>query len=166
MADIGELRLREFEAATALAGPILQACKDSWEEEWIKGLKNKDNCSGFVKSVAGKLGVPLNSAANADQIVDEIAASWTKIADPLEAWRKAITGSFVLAGLKSSDHARARNNGHVVVITDGKLYRQKYPPCWGGSIGSAQSQGDKSVGEVWGPGDRDNIGYYLFRGVK
>ena len=34
------------------------------------------------------------------------------------------------------------------------------PPACGGSIGAAQSKGDKSVGEVWNQSDCDNMAYY------
>ena len=44
----------------------------------------------------------------------------------------------------------------------GNLYRKKYPLVWGGSTGGAQSQGDKSVGEVWNNKDRDNVVYYAY----
>jgi hypothetical protein len=49
-------------------------------------------------------------------------------------------------------------NGHVAVVVDSTtLYHGKYPYVWGGSIGEAQSQGDKSVGEVWNTKDRDKV---------
>ena len=145
-----------------LDGCIIDACKKSWDTEFITGLKNKDNCSGFVKAVAKELGVPLSETANADGIVDELAVSpkWSKLSSGKEAAAKAGLGSFVLAGLKSEDHKPGRNNGHVVVIASGALYRDIYPVCWGGSTGAAQSQGTKSVGEVWNRADRDQVSYF------
>lgn len=141
---------------------IIDSCKTSWEEEFLKGTKNRDNCSGFVKAVAKKLGVPLPDTANADGIVDHLDKNWKKLASGSDARLKAQTGSFVIAALKGSGHAPARNNGHVAIVVDGDLYRQKYPMLWGGSIGSAQSQGTKSVGEVWNTRDRDSVTYYVY----
>jgi hypothetical protein len=163
MVGFGDLRVAEARAAQAQQTAIVTACENAWDEEFIAGIKNSDNCSGFVKSVAGKVGILLPATANADGLVDEIASKWTKLDSGLIAWREARTGTFVLAGLKSSDHAPARNNGHIVVITDGSLYRDIYPPCWGGSTGSAQSRGDKSVGEVWNRTDRDKVIYRAYR---
>jgi hypothetical protein len=44
---------------------IIENCSKSWEEEFIPGVKNKNNCSGFVKAVAKKLGIPLSATADA-----------------------------------------------------------------------------------------------------
>jgi len=141
---------------------IVDACKEAFEKSYIEGTPNKNNCSGFVKEVARKLGVPLPHTANADGIVDHLAANWAEVADGAEAARQAGTGKLVLVGLKASDHTPARNNGHVAVVVSGDLYRSKYPKVWGGSTGSAQSQGTKSVGEVWNRSDRDNVTYYAY----
>lgn len=141
---------------------IVKQCEQSWGEEFIALIKNRNNCSGFVKSVAQKLGVSL-PAVNADGIVDAISKSWLKIGTGAEAANKAATGFFVLAGLKSMDHSRKASQGHVVVVIGGPLYRGKYPKCWGGSTGAAQSNGNKSVGEVWNTVDRDRVAYYMYR---
>lgn len=145
---------------------IIEKCKESWDEEFLPGTKNANNCSGFVKAVARKLGIPLDATLNADGISDAVAASWEKIDSGEAAAKKAATGYFVLAVLKSSDHRPARANGHVAVVVDGPLYRGKYPLVWGGSIGSAQSQGSKSVGEVWNRSDRDSVQYYSYSSLS
>lgn len=160
MAGIGELRLAENAGIAALQKPVLEACQKAWQDEWVAGKKNFDNCSGFVKSVCQALGVAMVDG-RADAIVDYIDGDdWVKLPGPTEARAYAAAGCLVLAGLKGADHARARDSGHVVVIVDGPLYKQKYPLCWGGSTSTAQSNGSKSVGEVWGQLDRDTIGYY------
>lgn len=142
---------------------IIDKCKESWEEEFIKGLKNRDNCSGFVKAVAKKLGIKLKETANADEIVNEITESWRPLNNNgKEAAATAATGTLVIAGLRSKDHKPVRSNGHVVIIVSGALYRDMYPRCWGGSTGNAQSRGDKSVGEVWNRTDRDNVAYFAY----
>lgn len=142
---------------------IVEECKESWDEQFVANIKNSNNCSGFVKSVANKLGVPLPQAAQADGIVDAIEVSWTKIHTGIEAAKKAAEGFLVVAGLRSGEHAKKTNQGHVVIIVSGPLYRSKYPRCWGGSTGTAQSNGNKSVGEVWSTADRDNVTYYFYR---
>ncbi len=139
---------------------VLQACEDSWTTEWIKGTKNKDNCSGFVNAVCQALCIPLKNA-NADGIVGAIAG-WTKVKDGVEAAQLAEKGTLVLAGLKSGDHTPKTTHGHVVVVISGTLYRGKYPLCWGGSIGSYQSKGTKSVGEVWSTTDRNAVIYRAY----
>jgi hypothetical protein len=68
---------------------ILDAAKASWGESFLKGTPNTNNCSGFVKSVAAKVGVPL-------------PATWTKLKSGIEAARSAGTGHLVLAVLKES----------------------------------------------------------------
>jgi cell wall-associated NlpC family hydrolase len=141
---------------------IVNASEAAWEEEFLPGTKNKNNCSGFVKAVAKRLGIPLPDTANADGIADVVSKKWTKVASGTEAARLAGTGTFVLAVLKAADHTPARNNGHVAIVASGELYKQKYPVVWGGSIASAQSKGSKTVGEVWNRADRDNVAYYAY----
>ena len=86
-------------------------------------------------------------------MVDGLEQSWTKLASGAEAAQKAAQGFLVIAGLKG------RTYGHVAVVISGPLYRQKYPMCWCGSIAGAvgQSQGLKSVGQVWNRTDRDRL---------
>lgn len=142
---------------------IVTACEQSWDESFIKGVLNKNNCSGFVKSVAARLNVHLPST-QADGIVEHIAASqlWIKLDSGASAAAKAQAGHFVLVGLKAKDHTPARTLGHVAVVVSGPLYRNQYPKTWGGSIGVAQSKGTKSSGEIWNRRDRDNVGYYMY----
>lgn len=140
---------------------IIDACKQSWDGEFIPGMKNSNNCSGFVKAVLGKLGIPIPSTATADGIMDAIAG-WSKLKSGADAAHQAEAGNLVIAGLKSAAHSPARTNGHVVIVIGGKLYKDLYPLCWSGSIGGAQSQGTKSVGEVWNRTDRSSVGYFVY----
>ena len=141
---------------------IVDSCEACWEESFLPGTQNRNNCSGFVKAVAKKLGVPLDETANADGIVDAISPRWKKLGSGQEAAQKAAMGVLVIAGLKGADHTPARNNGHVAIVVDGPLYKGVYPLCWCGSIGGAQSKGDKSAGEIWSRADRDNVAYYAY----
>ena len=159
MAGMGDVKMAENLAFAALQKPVLDACQAAWEQEWVKGKKNYDNCSGFVKAVCQALGVEMVDD-RADGIVDYIKDKWAPVAGAAEARAFAAAGVLVLAGLKGADHERARDSGHVVVIVDGEMYKKQYPMCWGGSTSTAQSKGTKSVGEVWGQSDRNRVGYY------
>jgi hypothetical protein len=142
---------------------IVEKCKESWEEKTSANLVNKNNCSGFLKGVAEKLGISMPMSATADGLVDFMknSSSWKKVTSGSEAAAQAGRGYFVVAGLKGSEHKPARGNGHVAIVVSGSLYRGIYPMCWGGSIGSAQSQGNKSIGEIWNKTDRDLVTYYM-----
>ena len=87
---------------------IVNACKNSWDKSYLAGTPNKDNCSGFVQSVAAELGVPM-PRGNANAMVDGLEQSWTKLASGAEAAQKAAQGFLVIAGLP---HLRARRGGH------------------------------------------------------
>lgn len=134
---------------------IVAACKKHY-------AAYSNDCSGFVKAVTAELGHAVTG--NANGIMSDLAASssWEKI-DRAAAVEAVKTGALVIAGLKGSDHNPARNNGHVVIVIDGPLYRDTYPLVWGGSIGNAQSKGTKTVGEVWSRSDRDSVLYYKLK---
>ena len=141
---------------------IVEKCAESWNETTSAGLINKNNCSGFLKCVASKLGVTMPAGADADGLVDFMQRqNWKVLASGADAAVQAGNGMFVVAGLSSDEHHPARLNGHVGVVVSGGLYRGIYPKCWCGSIGSAQSQGTKSVGEIWNKKDRDSVAYYM-----
>ncbi|MCQ8895728.1 hypothetical protein NQT62_04630 [Limnobacter humi] len=146
----------------SLDGCIIEQCNAVWDEEFLSGVKNRNNCSGFVKAVAKRLGIPLPDTATADGIAAAVESNWTKVESGAEAARLAYAGQFVLAVLKAKDHQPKRSNGHVAIVVYGDLYRHRYPKVWGGSIGAAQSRGDKSVGEVWNNVDRDQVGYFAY----
>ncbi|MEZ4302164.1 MAG: hypothetical protein R3B70_44970 [Polyangiaceae bacterium] len=121
------------------------------------------DCSAFVRAVTAELGHAVQGNANGIMSFLASSSAWEEI-DRATAATSVHTGALVIAGLRSSDHNPPRNNGHVVIVVDGTLYRGTYPMCWGGSIGSAQSRGTKSVGEVWNRTDRDAVRYYRLRG--
>src|SRR5690349_8850909 len=132
---------------------IVAACRKHY-------AAHKNDCSAYVRAVTAELGHPVSG--NANGIMNELASAtdrWEKI-DRAAAVAAVTTGALVIAGLKSSEHNPPRNNGHVVIVVEGPLYRNTYPLVWGGSIGNAQSQGTKSVGEVWNRSDRDAVLYY------
>src|SRR5688572_8820548 len=141
---------------------IVDKCKLAWDEEFIPGIANKNNCSGFVKAVAKKLGIPISHTANADGIVAELAGAWSEVSTGAEAAQKAAAGSLVIVGSKGADHKPARTSGNWGIMVSGALCRRKYPRCRGGSIGGAQSAGTRSVGESWNRNDRDSVRYFVY----
>jgi hypothetical protein len=92
---------------------------------------------------------------------------WEKVNSGKEAAQQASTGTFVLAGLLSTEHKAKPDgpvkDGHIVIVVDGPLDRQKYPMCWGASSAGRISKGDHSVGWVWSPHDRDKVTYHAYR---
>lgn len=135
---------------------ILAACRSHY-------AAHSNNCSGFVNAVTTELGHPLTGNANTQMATLASSRDWEAI-DRATAVEAVKGNALVIAGLSSGAHNPPRNNGHIVVVVDGTLYRGIYPIVWGGSIGNAQSRGTKSVGEVWNRTDRDNVLYYRLRG--
>ncbi len=65
-------------------------------------------------------------------MVEELrrGGSWTALADEPAAARSAAAGNLVVAGLKGSEQALPNLHGHVVVIVDGLLDRNKHPGAY------------------------------------
>jgi len=133
---------------------VVQACKDVYPTQ-------KETCNFFVRDVYLKLtGVTLTG--NADTLVDTFSgekSGWKKTT-AADSVGQVNIGKFVVAGLKSGEHKNAAH-GHVAVVVQGTLYRGKYPVVWCGGSERGRSEGTKSVGEVWAPGDRDNVKYFV-----
>jgi hypothetical protein len=96
---------------------IIDACNAVWEA-------NKSNCSGFVRAVASPLGVTLfDDGDDADSIVDKLtsAPDWGALPDLPTVEANASAGWFIIAGMKSTEFATPRANGHVIVVVQGML---------------------------------------------
>ena len=139
-------------------GVVFKACKKHYTE------KNQVACNFFFNAVCKELGIPMSGQA--DDIVKSMETQWLNAGDGQQA--SVLAQSYVVAaGLHSSKHAlrdgKKVKNGHVGFIVDGPLYRGKYPPIFCGALGSGgRSKGNKSVGEVWRPVDRDNVKYFYY----
>jgi len=158
--------MADSDNAAAAQAKIVAAAQQAWTEKWVENMENSVNCSGFFKAVLQKLNVTPapNHYATADDLVDYMDKNWTPLKDETEAWHKVQAGFLVGAGLKAADQSAQPKNGHVSIIVDGKRYHGKYPMCWSGSINPTwgQSQGNKSIGEVFSTSDRDNVHYYMY----
>ncbi len=120
-----------------------------------------NNCSGFVRAVAGDLDVGDGLGGDADAQIDHMRASWQTLTRD-EAIERAGRGELVIAGLRSDEHATPRSHGHVAVVAPGELYRGTYPRVWSGSLGgiAGRSEGDRSVGQIWRVDDRNRVQYF------
>ena len=109
------------------------------------------DCSGFLKAVAGSLGIAITGMAN--DIVDEIqTAPWTVLPDGVAAKAQADQGLFVVGGLKDTPH------GHVVVVVQGPLAHGKYPTGYWGRLG-ATGMKNTTINWAWNAADRDRVTY-------
>ena len=132
------------------AQKVVDACEKHWEA-------HKADCSGFVKAVAGELGVQM--VGDADSITATIqSAGWTVLKDGAEAQAKADLGWLVIGGLKGKDHSPARSHGHVVIVVTGTLAQGKYPTAYWGSLGGSGKK-KQTLNWSWNKTDRDNVIY-------
>jgi hypothetical protein len=130
--------------AESMADRILAVCEAHWEP-------HKNNCSGFVRAVAADLGIHLVGQAN--KIVEFVGKHWREAEDGVAAAKLAADGKFVLAGLADEP------NGHIVVVVKGGLDRNRYPHAYWGTQGGIGRR-NETTNWSWGPGDRDDVGYY------
>ena len=138
-------------AATAL-NPVVQACRTFW-------LRDKADCSKFVRDVAGACNVTLTGDANA--IVGALISGtegWTRLGDGVAAASSAAAGKLVVGGLQGSKQAHPDPHGHVVVVVPGDLNRGLYPTAYWGSLGGTPYE-NQTVNYAWVPADRDRVVY-------
>lgn len=137
----------------ATASDIVAACEACWEE-------HKGDCSGFVKAVAGRLGVDLQG--NADAIVDQLRQNPSlSLADGLSACRAAEQGLLVVGGLKGSEQASPSAHGHVVVVVPGPLAHDRYPSAYWGQLGGVGRK-NTTLNFAWRKSDRDKVVFAAF----
>jgi hypothetical protein len=134
-----------------MADRVREACETCF-------TAHASDCSGFVRAVAGQLGVGLEGLA--DQIVDTIrsGSGWTPLSDGIAAAQSAATGKLVIGGLKGSEQVTPDPHGHVVVVVDGPLARGAYPSAYWGRLGGIGDK-DKTINWAWRAGDRDRVSY-------
>jgi hypothetical protein len=128
---------------------VTTVCEAHWNA-------HSNDCSGFVKAVAGELGVTLEGQAN--DIVDAIQEfPWATANDGADAASKALMGNLVIGGLK------ALTNGHVVIVVPGSIKDGKYPTAYWGSLGGIGMK-NMTINWSWGAADRDRVVYGFYIG--
>jgi hypothetical protein len=127
------------------AAKVVAACEAEWSAY-------SNDCSGFVRAVAGDLGISLAGQANA--IIDALdtPSRWENLGtNPQLASLRAAQGCLVVAGLKATP------NGHVAVVVDAPA--QAYPVGYWGKLDDI---GKKNTGLnwAWRKSDLVNVKYY------
>jgi len=119
---------------------------------------HKADCSGFARTVAKELGITLDGLA--DQIVDTLRMGqrWTPLPDGAAAAESAAKGKLVIGGLKGSEQTHPEPHGHVVVVVDGPLNREKYPTAYWGKLNGIGKK-HETINWAWAPEDRDKVSY-------
>jgi hypothetical protein len=125
--------------------------KDACEKEWEKW---KADCSGFLKAVAGDLGIMLSGQANT--IIDTMGTPpWVQLGkDATKAVSYLGMGYLVIAGLKATP------NGHVVVIVSGPA--TPYPFGYWGRLGGVGRE-NASINWAWNHVDLPNVQYFAVK---
>lgn len=126
---------------------IKTLCETEWDQ-W------KHDCSGFLKAVAGDLGVTLSGDANA--IIDTMSqGAWIQVgSDSDKAVNYAGMGYLVVAGLKATHH------GHVVIIMPGQS--KPYPLGYWGRFGGTGRK-NTAINFSWKHADLANVQYFAIR---
>lgn len=134
-----------------MSDQVVTACEACFDAE-------KGDCSGFVRAVAGKLGVALSG--DADAIVETLRGStgWTPLTDGVAAETAARAAQLVIAGMKGDEQAIPNEHGHVVVVVAGALDRGTYPTAYWGSLGGEPGRA-KTLNYAWTADDRDRVSY-------
>lgn len=129
----------------------------------------KDNCSGFVREVAARLGYKLAGDVNA--LLAYMDKHWVRLKNAMEAVQKASEGCFVVAGARSSDYVPPRKHGHIVVIQPllpaqmpvgpEDLHKRMWPFVWGGDLSKQLApKGDMGLSRVFHASVLSKIRYY------
>ena len=132
------------------ADPVRQACEASFPQ-------HQNDCSGFARDVAHRLGITLDGLAN--DIVKTLRAGqdWAPLRDGAAAAMSARDGKLVIGGLPGSELAVPQEHGHLVVVVDGKT-QGPYPRAYWGQL-NGHGQRDAPVTLAWRAEDRDQVSY-------
>ncbi len=147
-------------------GDKSEAIRKSLVKNW-EDVSLQSNCSGFLKEVAKDQGIKLEGRAN--DVIKFIAANWTAVPMAALAEQDASNGFFVVALLSGPEHEDGRVEGHVAIVLPGTLQARgsgatggSYPLVWCGGGKGGKSDGTRTVGDVWRPGDRNKVKYYKY----
>lgn len=113
-----------------------------------------DDCNKFVKRVAAAFFEPdlfTGPQMNADAIIQETEARWTSLENShVRAIAEAKAGSFVIAGMTSTDLSATHGHLAVVVGLDGELSGTVVVPiCYAGSLSAGARVQRRRVSETF-----------------
>lgn len=155
-------------ADTFDADKIRAALTKTWRD-----VSGHSACNLFLQNVAKEFGIKdLNDDLDglADTQINNIIAHWELIPSPALAAAAAQKGAFVVAVLRGLEHADHRRDGHVAIVLPGPLQQRgsgdtggSYPLVWCAGGKGGQSDGTRTVGDVWRPVDRNNVKYYQYK---
>jgi hypothetical protein len=115
-------------------------------------------CDQSTAYIADALGYAQLNDKSANQQVAYIEHQWTRV-DGGTAQDLANRGALVVVGL-----AHSNGNGHTAVVTPGEGRRDPdgtfYPNVTNGGSPAVQSDGSRTVADVWSARDRLNVRYY------
>jgi hypothetical protein len=151
-------------------GAANESLNQAYEEQWIPGTPNSNNCSGFLKSAARKLGFSLPTNDTADGIIAYLtqSAEWDALGKGEAGLKRAVTyaglGSVVVAGATGHDYGQ--NKGHVAILLPKSSGGHHAPLIFGGSEGGPASKGTKTIREVWRPSKLDVVQFFVHRTAR
>ena len=153
MVGMGDVKVAERADFKRLHERVRDTCSKA-----LKLPTNQENCSGFAKDVATRLGVSLGSFRNgqANDIYDEVKNSpWIRIGTGSEGARRApyyaSRGFLVLAVRKDG------SNGHVAVVTgfreltpgQSKIINQNVAASWGHLHDASKAGNEERITKSW-----------------
>ena len=141
---------------------IILACEKWWPLLGPNNLPNRSDCSGFVRSVAKELGLPLTGQAN-DIYLQIQQAPWSVLGRGNAAAHlaavAATNGKFVIGAWRNP----SGGNGHVAVVVDTN-YSSTTPPfhlralAYWGTLGLEGKK--RQVHSLsWGPDKQQEVLY-------
>jgi len=140
-----------------IAEKIVRSCKLVWNND--SALQG--NCSGFLRSVALKLGVNLEGNANTlcKKFESKTDSSWMTATSHRHAVQMAQRGYLVVATKEEEDRS-----GHVMIVMPDTTV-DGYPKVCGGGSARGRSDGTtKSARDCWGAIAVNQLKYY-FRAI-
>jgi hypothetical protein len=143
-----------------------QLLEQAYNESWVLGTPNRENCSGFVKSAGRLMGFDLPDGT-ADAILAELealaavgAGSWERVGVGTAELQAAV----VLAGATSREYGQ--RNGHVALVLPKLVGPHRAPLVYGGGSAGARSAGTRSIREVWSPSRRGVLRFFVHRDAR
>lgn len=114
-------------------------------------------CNQSTSKVAQDYGINDLDHMRANDQVSYINKNWKEV-DSHTAQDLANKGSLVVAGLQNSE-----GSGHTAIVSPGagaEKHGEFYPNVSGGGSEKGRSDGTRTVGDVWGAHNRDEVRYY------